>query len=104
VPEAHTKYEIGDIGIAPDVHPQLTQVMAGSPAAAAGLQAGDVIVRVNGSDTTDVALADEIGKSPGAPVTLTVRRDGTEREVVVTPRDEGGVGRIGVQFSPWETR
>ncbi len=104
VPEAQTKYEIGDIGIAPDVHPQLTQVMAGSPAAAAGLQAGDVIIRVNGNDTTDVPLIDEIGRNPDTAVTLTVLREGSEQELVVTPRDEGGVGRIGVQFSPFETR
>src|SRR5690606_38866348 len=104
VPEAQTKYEIGDIGIAPDVHPQLTQVMAGSPAAAAGLQAGDVIIRVNGHDTTDVPLIDGAGGRPARAVTLTGRRGGGEQEIVVTPRDEGGVGRIGVQFSPLETR
>ena len=104
VPEAQTKYEIGDIGIAPDIHPELTQVMAGSPAAAAGLQAGDVIVAINGLDTTDHPLVDEISKHPNAAVSLAVRRDGQVREITVTPRDEGGVGRIGVQFSPFETR
>lgn len=103
-PEAQTKYEIGDIGIAPDIHPQLTQVMAGSPAAAAGLEAGDVIVAANGNDTTDTPLIDEISKSPGQPVTLSIRRAGALRDIEVTPRDEGGVGRIGVQFSPFETR
>lgn len=104
VPEAQTKYEIGDIGIAPDIHPQLTQVMAGSPAAEAGLLAGDIIVRANGHDTTDEPLIDQISRSPGAAVTLSVRRDGEVRDIVVTPRDEGGTGRIGVQFSPFETR
>jgi len=104
VPEAQTKYEIGDIGIAPDIHPQLTQVMAGSPAAAAGLQAGDIILAANGRDTTDHPLIDEISAHPNQPVTLTIQRGGERRDIAVTPRDEGGVGRIGVQFSPFETR
>ncbi len=104
VPEAQTKYEIGDIGIAPDIHPQLTQVMAGSPAAAAGLQAGDVVLAINGLDTNEHPLIDTISASAGKPATLSVRRGETRLDVEVTPRDEGGVGRIGVQFSPFETR
>jgi regulator of sigma E protease len=104
VPEAQTKYEIGDIGIAPDIHPQLTQVIASSPAEAAGLKVGDIIVAANGRDTTDHPLIDEISKSPGTPVTLSVRRGSETIDLPVTPRDEGGVGRIGVQFSPFETR
>ena len=105
VPEAHTKYEIGDIGIAPDIHPQLTMVIAGSPAETAGLKVGDVILAANGLDTTDHALIDQISKSAGTPVRLSIRR-GTEPvfDAAVTPRDEGGAGRIGVQFSPYETR
>lgn len=104
VPEAQTKYEIGDIGIAPDIHPQLTQVIAGSPAEAAGLKVGDVIVAANTLDTTDHPLIDEISKNAGKPVALSVRRGSDAVELLVTPRDESGVGRIGVQFSPFETR
>jgi regulator of sigma E protease len=104
VPAAQTKYEIGDIGIAPDIHPQITQVIGGSPAETAGLAVGDIIVAANGHDTTDHPLIDEISKSPGASVTLSVRRGGESLDLQVTPRDEGGVGRIGVQFSPFETR
>lgn len=104
VPEAQTKYEIGDIGIAPNIHPQITLVVGGSPAEAAGLRAGDVIVAVGGQDTAQHALTETVGKSPGQAVTLSVRREGQLREIVVTPRNEGGEGRIGVQFSPFETR
>lgn len=104
VPEAQTKYEIGDIGIGPDVHPELTQVMGGSPAESAGLLAGDVILSANGLDTTNHPLVDTISKSPGQPVALVVRRGDRQLDLAVTPRDEGGVGRIGVQFSPFETR
>src|SRR5690606_174934 len=80
------------------------QVIGGSPAEAAGLAVGDIIVAANGHDTTDHPPIDEISKSPGAPVTLSVRRGGESLDLQVTPRDEGGVGRIGVQFSPVETR
>jgi regulator of sigma E protease len=104
VPEAQTKYEIGDIGIGPILHPQVTMVVAGSPAERGGLKAGDSIVAINGMNTSEHPLVDVISGLAGQEVTLTVMRDGQRQDLVVTPRDEGGVGRIGVQFSPGEMR
>lgn len=104
VPEAHTKYEIGDIGIGPTLHPQITMVVAGSPADRGGVQVGDSIVAINGLNTSEHPLVDVISEHPGKEVTLTVVRDGQPHDLAVTPRDEGGVGRIGVQFSPGEMR
>lgn len=59
------------------------QVLRGSPAAQAGLQAGDRIVAING---TDVASPRELlqamsQKQPGQSVTLKVQRDGETREL-----------------------
>jgi len=48
VPASQTKYEIGDIGVAPMVRPQVAAVQPGTPAAQAGLQTGDVFVAVDG--------------------------------------------------------
>lgn len=104
VPEAQTKYELGDIGIGPDIHPQLTMIVGGSPAQSAGLAAGDVILAANGLDTTNHPLIDTISASANQPVALTIKRGDQRIEIPVTPRDEGGVGRIGVQFSEFETR
>jgi regulator of sigma E protease len=106
VPEAQTKYEIGDLGIAPSIHPEVVQVIAGSAAAEAGLRARDVIVSFNGTDTTGFTLQQmigEIGKRAGQPVTLGVVRAGQRVDIVATPRDQGGVGRLGINLSPFET-
>jgi putative serine protease PepD len=61
-------------------------IVPGGPAADAGLEAGDVILAmdgktVQGSSELIVAIR---SKQPGDTVTLTVRRDGSERQVEVT--------------------
>jgi regulator of sigma E protease len=104
VPEPQTKYEIGDIGIAPAIHPEVTMVLPDSPAERGGLRAGDSIIAINGLNTSEHPLVEVISGLPGQGVTLTVVRDGQQQELVVVPRDEAGVGRIGVQFSPFATR
>ena len=64
---------------------QVGAVEAGTPAAAAGLQAGDQIVAVDGRPThTFSAISHRIRQSGGQPVTLTVVRDG--QRVTVGPR------------------
>jgi regulator of sigma E protease len=57
------------------------------PAAEAGLKGGDVITAVNGTpvDKWD-RLSETIRASAGAPLTLTVERDGTTLQVEVTPQ------------------
>jgi serine protease Do len=62
------------------------EVIEGSPAAAAGLQKGDVILRFNGEDVTSARkltrLVSEV--APDHTVTMTVFRSGSEREMTVT--------------------
>jgi hypothetical protein len=71
----------------------VTKVIAGSPAAGAGLQPGDVLVSVNGEapptgKNASVKFAKRFGEILGkstAPVTFVVRRAAQEQTIVVTP-------------------
>ena len=52
VPPSQSRFEIGDIGVLPDVHPHLQSVSPGEPGERAGLKAGDVILAVDGQPIT----------------------------------------------------
>jgi Do/DeqQ family serine protease len=64
----------------------VTDVSDGSPAAAAGLRQGDVIIALNGeSIDSSNALRNEVARlEPGSSVTLTVIRDGKEQALTAT--------------------
>jgi putative serine protease PepD len=65
---------------------EIAAATPGGPSADAGLQTGDVVVRVDGQDVTganDVASAIEDNK-PGDKVEVTVRRGGSEQTIDVT--------------------
>ncbi len=57
-----------------------------SPAAAADVQPGDVLVSIDGKPVSTFAEATAIVQaSPGEPLALVVRRDGTQRTLTLTP-------------------
>lgn len=100
-PVAQTKYEIGDIGVTPLVHPQIAAVTPGEPAANAGLQKGDVVLAVDGiRNVQNDALVKHIRANDGRQITLTIRRGGQQRQVAVIPANK----KIGIQLSPFELR
>ncbi|MCG8591831.1 MAG: RIP metalloprotease RseP [Proteobacteria bacterium] len=62
------------------------QVVDDSPAAAAGLEPGDLIVAVNGQPVgTFASFQETVRASEGRPLTLGVARNGESLEIVVTP-------------------
>ncbi|WP_409420577.1 sigma E protease regulator RseP [Pseudaeromonas sp. ZJS20] len=64
----------------------LAQVVPGSPGEQAGLQAGDTLLTLDGQPITDWSyLVNRVQDSPDTPLTLTFRRDGQERQTVLTP-------------------
>ncbi|HEV7517609.1 MAG TPA: RIP metalloprotease RseP, partial [Thermoanaerobaculia bacterium] len=97
-PVRDAKYEIGDwAGLVPSVHPQITAVSPGMPAAAAGFRTGDEIRAVDGrpiADSND--FVHYIEKRAGQRLAVQVLRDGVLRTLSVVPRNEGGKGLIGV--------
>lgn len=64
---------------------EIVAVGPGTPASAAGLSAGDVIISVDGDDVDDAAAAVSTisGNDPGDDISITVRRDDRERTVEV---------------------
>ena len=66
----------------------------------AGLQIGDEILAVNGTQTADSnAIAQAIADSNGGAVTLTVKRDGETLDLTLTPFYDADAGRYRVGFS-----
>jgi putative serine protease PepD len=76
----------GSISATSDDGAQIASIQPGSPAAAAGLQAGDVVTKVGDAQVADFAdLMARVGAhDPGEQVTLTVTNGGAERTVNVT--------------------
>ena len=69
----------------PTASSEIAEVTEGSPAAAAGLGEGDVILNVDGQPATDFdAVRDAVLARGGQTVPLTVERDGQPRTVEVT--------------------
>lgn len=68
----------------------ISDVNPGSPAAIAGLIAGDIILEVQGelADNTQV-ISEPMYAQGGQPVEMLIKRDGEEMVVVVVPRREG---------------
>jgi regulator of sigma E protease len=111
-PGAQGKFEVGHIGVFPNVHPRVRSVAPGDPADRAGLKTGDIVLAVNGEAVNFARhLSDAIGKSAEKPIVLSVRRGGQDLQVPVTPRKDGTIGRIGISIgnemrrfepTPWE--
>ena len=88
----------GGVGIVFAIDPksglvEIHNVVAGSPAANAGLEAGDRIVEVNGLPTAGRTLAengDMITGSPLGRVKLTVQRAGSTNRVLAIDRTSWG--------------
>jgi regulator of sigma E protease len=94
---------LATIGLrAADPGTRLGAPLPGMPAEAAGLRRGDRVAAVAGKpvETWD-ALVAELQRHPGERILLDVLRGegdaATRLELPITPKDDGGVGRIGVE-------
>ena len=77
--------------------PVVGDALAGSPAQAAGLQADDRILAIDGQPIASwKELLQAVQARPGKPMRLAVERQGAQLELTATPRDDGGVGRLGI--------
>jgi len=105
VPEGQGKYEMGDIGIQPVVHPEVVEVSPNQPAAEAGLRKGDAIIGINGErDISYEKLISTIKANEDKPLNFLIRRAGAEQAIMVTPRKNGDTVMMGAQLRGFETR
>jgi regulator of sigma E protease len=97
---------LGALGLRPYTHaPRIERVTPGGAAEAAGLQAGDVVLAVEGLPLAGAAaLIERVRASAGRPLELRVQRGASELQLRVTPaavseRDGAAVGRIGAELN-----
>lgn len=96
---------VGKVGYDPAM---IVQIVEGSPAQEAGLQAGDVIVEMNGShidNSREVAYYQFFHPTTEKPVTLTIMRDGKEQDITISPeKNEAGEYLMGFHFNVARTK
>jgi len=78
--------------------PLIRDVLPGKPAEAAGLRSGDAIVAIDGAPMRSPAdVAGATNAHPGEPVRFTIRRDGRQFDVSLTPEPTEQNGkRVGI--------
>lgn len=99
---------LGLTGWQPKIPPRIGQVAADGAAAEAGLQAGDLILSINGEAVADwlVDVVPAIQASAQQRLLLQVERDGRVIEIGLTPRPKASgdvvVGYVGAGVEPVE--
>ncbi len=87
--------KVGTIGVYPLV--RIGQVVAGAPAASAGLRPDDAILKIGDKPVRSFSeIPPLVAAGVGKPLALQVYRDGDVFELAVTPRDDGQGPRIGI--------
>ncbi len=84
--------------------PRVNEVLPGRPAAVAGMRAGDEIVAIDGQIVRSPSEVAAITNAhPGERLAFTVRRDGTQQDIALTPeaseQDGRKVGLAGMRLS-----
>ncbi|NOT49489.1 MAG: PDZ domain-containing protein [Acidobacteria bacterium] len=100
--EEVTKGNLAKFGLREVKGVGVESVIEGSPAQSAGIQKGDVLVKVNGEDVTSTRkLTRLIGEiSPDHQARIIVLRNGTEREITVTVGKRQGIKFDEGSFAP----
>lgn len=84
-----TEGEFGGVGIEIGMEkgrPVVISPIEGTPAYRAGIKSGDIIIEINGEDTSNMSLMDVVKRirgKPGTKVTLTIMRKGADKPIKV---------------------
>ena len=94
-----SRFEFGDIGVLPNVHPHIASVYGGSAAEKAGLQANDVVLTIEGRPITfSYQLKEAIAKHPNETIVIKVQRNGETKSITATPTKSGTEGLLGISI------
>lgn len=98
-PEPQTRFEVGDIGVLPDVYPSIESVFSGDPAEKAGLKGGDRILAIGGRRVVfSRHVQEQIAQHAGKPMDVRISRGGQEQIVTVVPEKRDTGGWIGIRI------
>jgi regulator of sigma E protease len=98
--ESVTEYQMGYAGFQAKTLTQVDMVLPDSPAEKAGLKRGDVILGIDGQPVYFYKFLEIIRKNSDKELLLTIDRGGQTLTILVTPRREGDVGKIGIAQIP----
>jgi regulator of sigma E protease len=95
-----SRFEIGDVGLQPNVHPHIRLIRSGEAAERAGLKANDVVLAINGDIITFSSdLKEAIVKRPEEQITMSILREGQPMTVLATPARRDGGGFLGIDIA-----
>ena len=99
-PVGEGKYEIGNIGVLPDIHPVVDSVIAGDIAEKAGFKSGDIVLAINGERViTSELFKQMVGKTGERDTRFTIQRGDQQLELRATPKDRGDGAKVGLYIS-----
>ena len=97
---SQSRFEFGDIGVMPNVHPHVGEISRGSAAEKAGLKTDDVVLAVDGQPITfSYQLKQAIAKHPDQQITLSILRNGVTQSIAATPARHGDEGLLGIRIA-----
>ncbi|HEY2905217.1 MAG TPA: RIP metalloprotease RseP [Vicinamibacterales bacterium] len=92
-----SRFDIGEIGVLPDVHPHVPSLVPDDPADKAGLKPNDVIVAIDGQPITfSFQLREAIAKRPNQRLRVSILRNDVPQTIDVMSGRHGDIGWIGV--------
>jgi len=92
-----SRFDIGDIGVLPNVHPHVPSLVPDDPADKAGMKAGDVIVAIDDQPITfSFQLREAIAKRPNQQLRVSILRNGAPQTINVMSTRHGDNGWIGI--------
>lgn len=97
-PEAATELRIGMSGLVPDMPAEIGRLKPGFPAEQAGVRVNDKILNIDGKTIYHWnQFSSLVRESRGKQLAITVLRGSERRELVITPKEDGGRYVIGVE-------